>query len=234
MRNPMLRAGVAAMAAVTVLCVAPAARAQEPYEEHSPENPKGSVELSLYGGGYFGGTIYAGSTATVVRDVHVGDDWTYGGRLGYVFNRSVGLELGYGRSSSDLKVDSGGGFQSSPIGDLTENRYELNLNFYLRPGAMRGFFTIGGGATHFAADLDDGSGNPGSASDTRFTSNLGLGFQYSGKGKVGLRIDGRWRYTETSTGGSDVYCDIYGFCYEYDNSNYTSAELTAGLTYLLR
>jgi len=108
------------------------------------------------------------------------------------------------------------------------------LNFYLRPGAMRGFFTIGGGATHFGADFDDGSGNPSSASDTRFTSNLGLGLQYSGKGKVGLRIDGRWRYTETNTGGTDVYCDVYGFCYEYDNSNYTSAEVTAGLTYLLR
>jgi hypothetical protein len=129
---------------------------------------------------------------------------------------------------------SGGGFQSTSIGDLTEDRYELNLNFYLRPGAMRGFFTIGGGATHFGADFDDGSGNPRSASDTRFTSNLGLGFQYSGKGKVGLRIDGRWRYTETNTGGTDVYCDIYWFCYAYDNSNYTSAEVTAGLTYLLR
>jgi hypothetical protein len=211
------------------------AAAQGVDEEPVQDSPQGSAELSLYGGGYFGGTVYAGENGGgAVRDVQVGDDWTYGARLGYVFNRSIGLELGYGRSASGLKVESGAGFQATSIGDLTEDRYELNLNFYLRPGPMRGFFSIGGGATHFGADFDDGSGSPRSASDTRFTSNLGLGFQYSASEKMGLRIDGRWRYTDTNTGGSDYYCDIYGFCYEYDNSSYTSAELTAGLVYTIR
>ena len=100
---------------------------------------------------------------------------------------------------------------------------------------MRFCFTAGGGATHFRADLGNAVGSvSGSASDTRFTSNLGLGFQYDASEKVGLRIDGRWRYTDTNTGGSEITCDVYGFCYEYDNSSYSSAEVAAGLTYKLR
>jgi len=234
-RKQTSRSALAAMIAAAVLALATgSARAQVPDEDQTPESPKGHVELNLYGGGYFGGTVYAGSTSTVVRDVHVGDDWTYGARLGYVFNRTVGLELGYGRSDSELKVESGGGFQASSIGSLTEDRYEMNLNFYLRPGPMRGFFSVGGGATHFGAEFDAAPGSPNSASDTRFTSNLGLGLQVSGKGKMGFRIDGRWRYTDTNSGGTDVTCDVYGFCYTYDNSNYTSAEVTAGLVYQLR
>ncbi|HET9253511.1 MAG TPA: outer membrane beta-barrel protein [Candidatus Eisenbacteria bacterium] len=232
--NAIVRTLAPALAAAALLCMAGSARAQDPDLEPPEDTRSGSTELTLYGGGYFGGTVYAGTSGTIVRDVQVGDDWAYGARLGYVFNRTVGVELGYGRSTSGLTVDSGGGFQSSSLGELTENRYELNLNFYLSPREMRFFFTAGGGATHFSADLNDGQGNTASASDTRFTSNLGLGFQYDASEKVGLRIDGRWRYTDTNTGGSDITCDVYGFCYEYDNSSYSSAEIAAGLTYQLR
>lgn len=236
MRRNIGAGGVAwaAVLAIGLALTSGAARAQDEDLDVSADTRRGSTELTLFGGGYLGGTVYAGDDGTLSRDVEVGDDWSYGARLAYVFNRTVGLELGYGRSTSGLKVQSGGGFQDTDIGEITEDRYELNLNFYMRPGPMRGFFTFGGGATHFGADFDDGSGNPRSASDTRFTSNLGLGFQYSASEKMGLRIDARWRYTETNTGGSDVYCDIYGFCYEYDNSSYTSAEFTAGLTYTIR
>ena len=225
----------ALLVATALLGTAAAARAQDPDLEPPADTRSGAIELTLYGGGYFGGTVYAGTSGAVVRDVEVGDDWTYGGRLGYVFHRTIGVELGYGRSTSDLRVDSGGGFQSSSIGDLTEDRYELNLNFFLSPQAMRFFFTVGGGATHFRADFsDEAAATERSASDTRFTSNLGLGFQYDASEKVGLRIDGRWRYTDTNTGSTEITCDVYGFCYEYDNSSYSSAEVAAGLTYKIR
>lgn len=234
-RNVIARSIAAALAAALLLGTAGIVRAQDADLEPPRDTRTGSTELTVYGGGYFGGTVYAGTSGTIVRDVQVGDDWAYGARLAYVFNRSVGVELGYGRSTSGLSVESGGGFQSESIGDLTEDRYELNLNFYLSPREMRFFFTAGGGATHFRADLGNAVGSvSGSASDTRFTSNLGLGFQYDASEKVGLRIDGRWRYTDTNTGGSEITCDVYGFCYEYDNSSYSSAEVAAGLTYKLR
>jgi len=232
--NAIARAVIPMLAAAALVGAAAESHAQDPSLEPPPETRSGATELTIYGGGYFGGTVYAGTNGAIVRDVHVGDDWSYGARLGYVFNRTIGVELGYGHSASGLSVDSGGGFQSSSIGDLTENRYELNLNFFLSPREMRFFFTAGGGATHFNAELNDGQGTIASASDTRFTSNLGLGFQYDASEKVGLRIDGRWRYTDTNSGSTEITCDVYGFCYEYDNSSYSSAEVAAGLTYKLR
>ncbi len=168
-------------------------------------------------------------TAGCQRDVNVDDDWSYGGRLAYVFNGMVALEGGYGHSDAAMTLGVGAGQLPSNIGDLTENRYELNLNFYTNPGPVQGYFTLGGGATDFKAKFENGQ----SASDTRFTSNIGLGIKFSSSPKVALRLDGRWRYTDTNIGGTSYYCDFYGFCYAYDNSYYGSGEFTGGLTYSL-
>jgi hypothetical protein len=187
------------------------------------------TELTIYGGGYFGGDIYSGVSGSLSRDVNVDDDVSYGGRLGYVFNGTIGLEAGYGYSNADMNLSSGAGQLPQRLGDLTENRYELNLNFYTNPGPVRGYFTLGGGATDFKAKFE----NNQEASDTRFTSNIGFGIMFSKSQKLALRIDGRWRYTDTNVGNDSYYCDFYGFCYYYDNSYYGSGEVTGGLTFVL-
>ncbi|MGH7681030.1 MAG: outer membrane beta-barrel protein, partial [Candidatus Eiseniibacteriota bacterium] len=196
---------------------------------------KAATELTLYGGGYFGGDIYTGSYSGLSRSVSVDDDWSYGGRLGYVFNGTVGLEFGYGHSDAGMTLGAGAGQLPTQLGQLTENRYELNLNLYTNPGPVRGYFTLGGGATDFSATFNGNLPVTGEAkaSDTRFTSNIGLGIMFSKNEHVALRIDGRWRYTDTNVGGSSYYCDFYGFCYTYDNSYYGSGEVTGGLTFTL-
>jgi hypothetical protein len=196
---------------------------------------RASTELTLYGGGYFGGDIYSGSYSGLSRSVNVDDDWAYGGRLAYVFNGTVGLELGYGRSDAAMTLGAGAGLLPTQLGRLTENRYELNLNLYTNPGPVRGYFTLGGGATDFSATFNGNLPVTGAAtaSDTRFTSNIGLGIMFSKNEHVALRIDGRWRYTDTNVGGNSYYCDFYGYCYTYDNSYYGSAEFTGGLTFAL-
>ncbi len=196
-------------------------------------NTKGAAELTLYGGAYFGGDIYTGNYVGLSRDVNVDDDWAYGGRLAYVFSRSVGLEAGYGRSVSGIQLGAGGGQPPSSLGELTENRYELNFNFYTNPGPVQGYFTLGGGATNFSVAFNDGVNPPAEASDTRFTSNIGFGVKMATSPKVALRFDGRWRYTDTNVGSDTYYCDWYGYCYSYDSSYYGSGEVTGGLTYTL-
>jgi hypothetical protein len=212
---------LAGMAALALLATASTASAE--YYGYS-RGPK--TELTLYGGGYFGGDIYTGVSSGLSRDVNVDDDWSYGARLAYIFNGMFGLEAGYGHSDAVLNLGAGGGqLLPEPIGDLAEDRYELNLNFYTNPGPVRGYFTLGGGATDFTATFD----NDTEASETKFTSNIGLGIMFSKSPKFAFRVDGRWRYTDTNIGGDDVYCDFYGYCYSYDNSYYGSGEVTGGI-----
>jgi hypothetical protein len=224
-RKFILGAAAAAFSVVSSLGSASIALAQ--YQE------KGALELTGFGGAYFGGTVYAGSSGTLSRDVEVKDDWSYGGKLAYVLSHSIGFEFGYGRSESDMHLGRGAGLPETNIGQLIEDRYELNLNFYTNPGQAQGYFTLGGGATHFGAKFNDGTTAKNNG-DSRFTSNFGLGMLFHTSEKLALRLDGRWRWTDTNVGGQDVYCDYYGFCYAYDNSYYSSGELTAGLTYRMR
>ena len=52
--------------------------------------------------------------------------------------------------------------------------------------------------------------------------------------KLALRLEGRWRITDTNiTTSSGVYCDYWGYCYGYASDWYSSGELSAGLTYKL-
>lgn len=222
--NPRMGSWTACFGALLLLVSASTASAQ--YYGYS----KSAVtQLTIYGGGYFGGDIYAGSYSTLSRNVNVGDDWTYGARLGYVFNGMIGLEAGYGHSNADLTLGAGAGQLPQTLGQVTEDRYELNINFYTNPGPVQGYFTLGGGATDYKVTFE----NSTEASDTRFTSNIGLGMKFSKSPKVGFRIDGRWRYTDTNVGGTSYYCDFYGFCYAYDDSYYGSGEVTGGLVYSL-
>ena len=218
---------VAVTAAVVAMASASAAHAQ--YYSSAPK-----AELTVLGGAYFGGTIYTGYNTVLARDVNVGDDWAYGGRLAFLFNPAIGLEAGFVHSNAEMSLSSGAGQGPTVLGELTENRYELNFNFYTNPGPVVGYFTLGGGLTHFNATIDPNlvqAGTRREASDDRWSSNIGLGIKLHTSETMAVRLDGRWRYTDTNVGNDQYYCDIYGFCYSYDNSYYGSGELTGGLTY---
>ena len=221
------RATRAALAAA-VIAIAGASTASAQYYSFQPH-----AELTALGGAYFGGTVYTGSSTVLRRDVNIGDDWAYGGRLAYVFSPAIGLEAGFVYSKADMNLSAGAGQGPAKFGELTESRYELNFNFYTNPGPVVGYFTLGGGLTHFVAEGNPSivTGANNRVSDDRFSSNIGLGVKLNTSEKMGIRLDGRWRYTDTNVGGDQYYCDIYGFCYSYDNSYYGSGELTGGLSY---
>ena len=215
--------------AAAVLATAGASVATAQYYTFKP-----GAELTVLGGAYFGGTVYTGYNTVLSRDVNVSDDWAYGGRLAYLFSPAIGIEAGFVYSNAEMQLASGAGQAPARLGELTESRYELNFNFYTNPGAVVGYFTLGGGLTHFSAEIDPNLTQLGSrteTSDDRWGSNIGLGVKLNTSEKMAIRLDGRWRYTDTNVGGDQYYCDIYGFCYSYDNSYYGSGELTGGLTY---
>jgi hypothetical protein len=189
------------------------------------QNVPDSWQFTAFGGGYFGGQIYQGKNGYV----DVGSAVTYGARLGYNFNRVIGVEVGWSQAKPNLNARgyynmSG---NSAKIGTLTSNVYEADILFSYGSRKANGYFAAGVGATTLSPNIAGVS----TASDTRFTSNVGFGGVFSLGPQVALRVDGRWRFVDTNqtTGGSS-WCDVYG-CYYYSTTWYNSGEVTGGLLF---
>ena len=195
------------------------------------QDRSGTFEISPFGGGYFGGTIYDAGHG----HVDVNSDWAYGLRLAYNVNRIFGVEFDWTHSQADL---SGHGFSNVPgfppypsngvIGRLTQDVYEANSIFTWGKRRALGYFGVGGGA----AVLKTSFTNASSSNETRFTGNMSLGFKGYVTPRFGFRIDGRWRYIDTNhSTGNGTYCDWYGYCYHYNTTWYGNGELTGGLIF---
>lgn len=192
----------------------------------------GTWEITGFGGGYFGGTLYAGSTAIFNRDVHLGTAPTYGARLGYNFNRVFGLEFGWSQAKPDIHgPDTDVLFgQDVKLGTMTSDVIEGNFIFNMTHGRVIPYLTIGAGAMIFTPHVAGFS----SSSDTRFVGSFGGGVKFFMTPRLALRIDGRYRSAYIN-GGDSYYYDqngCYHGCYYYYDSNwYGSGEVTGGLTY---
>jgi hypothetical protein len=190
------------------------------------QNVPNSWEITAFGGGYFGGQIYEGAKGIV----DVGTAPTYGARLGYNFNRALGVEVGWSQAKPNLNA---GGYynqmgNSSKFGTLTVNTYEADVLFSYGSRRASGYFAVGLGATTLSPRI----GGFGKTNETRFTSNVGLGGIFSLGPQVAIRVDGRWRFVDTeNTTGAGGWCDTYYGCYYYNTTWYSSGEMTGGLLF---
>jgi hypothetical protein len=199
------------------------------------DSSKGQVQITAYAGGYFGGQLYTGYSTTS-GNIDVGSAFDYGGQLAYVFNHVIGLEFTYGHDKAPLSLTGSYLQPDNQFGDLTENRYEFDINFYTNPNKVVGYFALGAGWTDYSATVDNldptNPNDTAKGSSSKFVTNIGLGALIYVKPNVAIRLDGRWRYTDTNYGSNYVYCDIYGYCYTYDDSYYGSGTVTGGITFI--
>ncbi len=195
----------------------------------SAQDRSGTWEITPFGGGYFGGTLYAGSNALFNRDVNIGTAPTYGVRLGYNMNRLVGIEFGWSQAKPDITGPGSDVLfgQTVKIGEMTTNVYEGNINFNLARGRVIPYFTLGAGAMTFSARVPDVT----TSTDTRFVANFGGGVKMFVTPQLALRIDGRYRSAYISS-NEGYYGGCSHDCYYYYGSNwYGSGEVTGGLTF---
>lgn len=201
---------------LAAIAVVPAAQAQI----------RPSWELTGFAGGFFAGDLYTVNDARI----QIKDSWTYGGRVGANLTPQFGLEASYAYGSSDLSVRQSA-LYSGALGDVSV--HEIDLNGLFGEAFYRqayGYFTLGIGMTIFDPNITDVSTD----TKTRFATNIGLGVKYFMTPKLGLRLDGRYRLTDTNiTTDSDIYCDPYWGCWSYYSTWYDSGEITLGLVYKL-
>lgn len=189
-----------------------------------------TVEITPFAGGYFGGTLDAGSNAVFDRDVEVGTDLTYGLRLGFQFNNWVGMEVGAALGEGEIKAPTGDPLfgTSTNLGTFKSQNYHVNGVFNMMKGRFVPYFTIGAGMSRLKMELPRFETDW----DERFTSNAGFGLKIWVTPQFGFKFDGRFYATYIGDGeGCDDYYDYCDGYYYYDDGIwYTSGEATVGVT----
>src|SRR5215471_4300001 len=181
---------------------------------------EGRWEASLFGGGYFGSRIsLTPSTAT-----EIGDTGAYGLRLSFGVTKHFALETTFSHARPSLtSKDLVTGASLGPSSSFDVSTYELNGLFGWGHGRTRGYFGLGFGAMHLGLpqELDPG---------TRLTANIAIGGKYFFTDDLAVRVDARYRWRVTDTRLGTVICGSEG-CNAFTTNLYSSAEITAGITY---
>jgi len=192
----------------------------------------GTVEISPFGGGNFGGRLYAGSNSVFSQTVDVEASGTYGIRLGVNANRWLGIEAAFSTAKGDIEGRGSSGLFTSgqKLGELDVKQYELNALFNFGRKRVIPYFTLGAGATTFKVRAT----NVNVSDDTRFSANMGIGLKVFFNPHFAIRFDGRARAAYVNDSDrrchDDRYCDDYYYDREDEKNWYTNGEVTGGLT----
>jgi len=198
------------------------------------------LELNPFAGYYIASDLYNGYNAVSSSHVGLENSFMWGGRLTMGSERG-GLEFSYTRTGSDVKLqDKIPSQPTDKVGRVDIDNLTIDFIGYQPSGNPRvtpfGLIGFGWAVTH--PDIDAGFIKPNlpkPESHTLFNFDFGLGTKIAMGEKLGLRLEGRWRVTDTHlTTSSGIWCDPYGYCYNYASDWYNSGELIGGLTYSLR
>ena len=195
-----------------------------------------TFEVTPFAGYYFASDLYGTSGTRVELE----NDLTWGVLLTRIQGNG-GIEFGYTRAGSDASlIRVLAGQPRDQIGHVDFYSYDINFLGFggasggrVRPFGMLGF---GWSVVHPEINAEFVS-NAGlqPESTTLFNFNFGIGTKIAMSPKVSLRLEGRWRVTDTNlVTNSGIWCDPYGYCYQYASEWYNSGEFVGGISYALR
>lgn len=226
----LLRAPLAVLAVAVLSIGAFAASAQA-------QGYARTLALSGFAGYNIASDIYSGYSGTYgTANLEMKNGLVWGARLMGFTNDYSAVEFGYARTSSDLNFRPASVGTNVDAGNMSADEYDLNF-LISQPSPnprMWPYFTLGFGwsITHPSVHTADPNKTVNVDSHSLFGFNFGIGSLVEMRPNMSLRLDARWRVTDTHiTTSSGVYCDYYGYCWGYSSDWYNSGELTAGLTY---
>ena len=206
-------APVAAAALLAALAFAAPALAQD-----APR-----FELTLVGGAGYGSRVRTFPT----EETRVAASGLAGLRLGYAVSPSFRLEAGWTRTSADLlSRDPSAGEPYGKVGEVETDAWELNAFYDFGGASTRGYLGIGAGAMSISP------AQPGLGSaDTAFAANVAVGVRQALGLRFAVRAEGRYRWRDGKTRiGTVLSCDAEE-CRVFTTNWYSSAELTAGVSW---
>jgi len=198
-----------------------------------------SWELTPFAGYYIASDIYNSYYTSGAGTTNVGltNSFLWGGRLTRNLG-TTGIELAYTRTGSDVELNNVlVGQPRANLGSIDIDSFDLNFLGYHHTGNpnVMPFGEVGLGFSVVHPNIDPDfvmASTPDPDSRTNFNFNFGLGTKIAMSEQIAARIEGRWRITDTSFNtSSGIWCDPWGYCYNYASSWYNSGELIGGLTY---
>jgi hypothetical protein len=218
---------VVALAVISVVALAPSVQAQG-YAR--------TFAITPFAGYNIASDIYSGYSGTYGEaSLELKNGLVWGGKLLAFTNDYSAVEFGYARTAADLAVRTGSPGGNFEAGKMSGDEYDLNF-LISQPSPnpkLWPYFTLGFGWTLTHPEGKNANGESVNFdSNSLFAFNFGIGTLVEMKPNLSLRLDARWRVTDTAiTTSSGVYCDYWGYCWSYSSDWYNSGELTAGLTY---
>jgi opacity protein-like surface antigen len=177
------------------------------------------LELTPFGGSRFGGIIDLSSSGGPTDFVTIKSSVNYGVIADYTLWDNFQPEFMWNRQPTMLATHD---FATGTRTDLTSanlDMYQFGFVYsFRRPEARLKPFVVGGlGFTHF------GYANPSATGvldfSNRFSYNLGIGAKYFFNRYVGLRLEGRWSPSRTTTSPA-TFCSPYFGCYVASVANH--------------
>ena len=216
MAGPLVAAGLACALGVTRV---------EAQLEATPEYRK---EITPFAGYQLGGSFETFANGPIpAGSLEMGDDFAWGGILGFMVRPRTFAELTYLRQDTDLSFDVVGG-GARGLGGFAVN--------YIQVGGRQEFGT--GSRIYPFLDFSLGLGifDPkaeGVESDTRFSWSVGGGLRLpvGQSGRTSIRADGRLWVTPVPSGDYGVWCDFFG-CFVAEGTAWvTQGTVSGGLTF---
>lgn len=182
----------------------------------------GPFEVSLVGGASFGSRVLTTSST----EVRIGNSGLWGLRVAWAASPSFRIEAAWASASADLlSRDPSVDGSYAETGSVDTGAFDLDAHYDFGAGSTRGTFGVGLGAMTISPVLESLAD-----SETRFTVNVAAGVRHFFTPHLAVRVDGRYRWRDGRTRIGTIVCSEEE-CYPFTTNWYSSAELTAGLTW---
>jgi opacity protein-like surface antigen len=182
-------------------------------------------EITPFAGSRFGGSIdlNSGVTGSPADYLNIKSSANYGAIFDYTLWDNFQPEIMWNRQPTELSAYYATNNSTADVTAANLDMFQFGaLYAFRRPHAKLKPFIVGGlGFTHFEY-LSSTAVSQGLAPDlgTRLSYNLGVGVKYFFNKYVGLRLEGRWSPSRT-TSSPQEYCDpYYGGCYVANAANH--------------
>lgn len=179
-----------------------------------------SVELTVFGGFRWGGTVFADNNFVFNEDLQVESSPSFGADIAIpIGNNGFKLTVMASHQSSQLETGDGLFEPDAEIADFDVTYFHggLQIPFGQSRNAMP-YAIVSAGIANLDPQI------PGLSDETRFSASAGIGVKVPMNRALSLRLEGRGFYTALEDNTDCSFCDYF------IDQNFYQGEVSAGLS----